>query len=103
IYERNLNTEQFDESGKSYRFAVFAYRVQVVNSQGMSSGPSPAMFTIPSSPQWLFAKEEGTTCRTKWSANPEKGIKGYRVYRMNGRYDKDPIVRLTADPISGLA
>ena len=26
-------------------------------------------------------------------------LKGYRVYRMNGRYDKDPMPRLTSDPI----
>src|SRR5258706_680233 len=103
IYERNFNTEQFDESGKSYRFGVFAYRVYAVNVRGTEGGPSPAAITIPSSPQWLFAKEEGMACRLKWSANPEKDIKGYRVYRMNGRYDKDVIVRLTADPISGLA
>ena len=74
-----------------------------MNALGTESGPSPAVFTIPSSPQWVFAKEERTTCHLKWSANPEKNIKGYRVYRMNGRYDKDAIVRLTADPISGLA
>jgi hypothetical protein len=103
IYERNFNAEQFDESGKPYRLAVFAYRVHAVNGRGTESGPSPAGFTIPSPPQWVFAKEEGTTCRLKWSANPEKGISGYRVYRMNGRYDKDAIVRLTGAPISGLA
>jgi hypothetical protein len=103
IYERNFNAEQFDESGQAYRLAAFAYRVHAVNAQGTESGPSPAVFTVPSSPQWVFAKEEGTTCRLKWSANPEKGIRGYRVYRMNGRYDKDAIVRLTAGPIPGLA
>jgi len=51
----------------------------------------------------VFAKEEGATCHLKWSGNPETAITGYRVYRMNGRYDKDQIVRLTAAPIPGLA
>ncbi len=100
IYARTFNAEQLDESGRPYRFAVFAYRVRAVNGRGIEGGPSPAVFTVPSSPPWPFAKEEGTTCLLKWSANPEKGIRGHRVYRMNGRYDKDPIVRLTPDPIS---
>ena len=98
VYERQFNREQFDEAGRPYRFAVFAYRIRGVNEFG-ESGPSPAFFTIPSAPQWLFSKEESTTCHLKWTGNAEKGLKGYRVYRMNGRYDKDPIPRLTADPI----
>jgi hypothetical protein len=36
----------------------------------------------------------------KWSANAEAGIRGYRVYRMDGRYDKEPLPRLTAEPIA---
>jgi len=75
------------------------YRIRTVNAAGVDSGPSPAFFTIPSAPQWLFSKEDGATCHLKWAANSEKTLKGYRVYRMNGRYDKDPIPRLTADPI----
>ena len=46
----------------------------------------------------MFAKEEGPTCRLKWEASSEKAIRGYRVYRMDGRYSKDSIVRLTAEP-----
>jgi fibronectin type 3 domain-containing protein len=57
------------------------------------------VLTIPSSVLGLFSKEEGTTAHLKWSANPEKGIRGYRVYRMDGRYDKEPVTRLTPDPI----
>ena len=38
------------------------------------SGPSPAVFTIPSSPQHVFSREDGTTCQLKWAANPEQGI-----------------------------
>jgi hypothetical protein len=98
IYERKLNREQFDESGRPYRFAVFAYRVRAVDAAGIERGPSPAFFTIPSAPQWVFSKEDGSTCHLKWAANGEKALKGYRVYRMNGRYDKDPIPRLTPDP-----
>ncbi len=98
LYERKFNAEQFDAAGKAYRFAVFAYRVRAVTPGG-ESGASAAEFTLPSSPQWLFSKEEGTTCQLKWAASAEKSLRGYRVYRMNGRYDKDPIPRLTPEPI----
>jgi hypothetical protein len=103
IYERTFSPDQLDRNGKPYRFAVFAYRIRAVNASGLESGPSPAVFTIPSSPQWVFAKETGAMCDLKWAANPEKNIRGYRVYRMNGRWDKDPILRLTPDPIASPA
>jgi hypothetical protein len=101
IYERRFAAEDLEEKGKPYRFAVYAYRIRAVNARGEWSGPSPACFTLPSSPQWVFAKEDGTTCHLKWAANPEKGIKGYRIYRLDGRWQKDPVSRLTAEPISG--
>lgn len=101
VYDRKLGIDQIQLSGKPYRFAVFAYRIRAVNAAGAESGPSPAFFTIPSAPQWLFSREDGGTCHLKWSANPEKSLKGYRVYRMDGRYDKDAIPRLTADPVTG--
>lgn len=99
VYERQFNREQFDETGRPYRYAVFAYRIRAVDAAGLESGPSPVFFTIPSSPQWLFSREDGATCHLKWAANPERALEGYRVYRMNGRYDKDAIPRLTAEPI----
>lgn len=100
VYERKFDKEQFDESGRGYRFGVFAYRIVAVNALGVESGPSPAILTLPSPPQFVFAKEEGTTCRLRWTANPESNLRGYRVYRMDGRYNKDPIRRLTEEPIS---
>ena len=98
IYDRQLHAEHLDESGREYRKAVFAYRIRSVDEAGKESGPSSAFLTIPSSPQHVFSREEGPTCQLKWTANPEKGIAGYRVYRMDGRYDKDPVSRLTAEP-----
>lgn len=98
IFEHELHREELDDSGHPYRFAVFAYRVRAVNAAGALSGPSPAAFTLPSSPQHLFSREEGETCRLKWAANPEQKIAGYRVYRMDGRWDSDAISRLTAAP-----
>ncbi len=99
-YDRPLHAEHLDESGRAYRKAVFAYRIRTVDKAGNESGPSPAFFTIPSSPQNVFSREDGTTCHLKWAANPEKGIAGYRVYRMDGRYDKEPVSRLTVSPLT---
>lgn len=99
IYERRFHAEELDNNGKPYRFAVFAYRIRAIDKNGVSSGPSPAFFTIPSSPQWVFSRESGSTCELKWAANPEGGLRGYRVYRMDNRWDKDPISRLTAEPV----
>jgi len=89
-------------TGKPYCLEVFAYRVRAVNAAGLESGPSPACFTIPSYPQWFFSKETGQICELKWSANLEKGIRGYRVYRMDGRYDNEPVSRLSPEPITAL-
>ncbi len=103
IYDGKLHPERVDRSGRPYRLAVYAYRIRTVDRQGTVSGPSPAFFTIPSSPQEVFSREDGTTCRLKWAANLEKHIVGYRVYRMDGRWNKDPVSRLTQEPISTTA
>jgi hypothetical protein len=42
-------------------------------------------------------KDEGTTCHLKWAANPERALRGYRIYRLDGRFDKTAIPRLTAE------
>ena len=101
-YRRPVGKEDHDPQGKPCAHQVRVFRVRAVNRLGVESGPSAAVLTIPSSPQGLFAKEEGTTCHLQWAANPEQGIKGYRVYRMDGRYDKEPVTRLTPDPIQAL-
>jgi len=98
-FDRPLHAEHLDETGRAYRWGVMAYRIRTVDEAGLESGPSPAVFTIPSSPQHLFSREEGTTCQLKWAANPETGVTGYRVYRMDGRYDKEPVSRLTEKPL----
>lgn len=98
-YDRPLHKEHRDQTGREYRKAVFAYFVRSVDESGKESGPSSAWFTMSSSPQQVFSKEEGLTCRLKWGANPEKGITGYRVYRRDGRFDKELVSHLTADPI----
>jgi hypothetical protein len=72
IYDRKLNLEQIDPAGQPYRFTVYAYRVRAVNAAGAESGPSPPFFTIPTAPQSLFTREEGTSCDLTWRPNPEK-------------------------------
>jgi len=96
-----LRKEDLVESGRPYKYAIYAYRVYAVNKLGVMSGPSPFVFTYPSAVQWVFSKEEGTDrVRLKWQANREKGIRGYFVYRHESRWDKDPIVRLTPQPLA---
>jgi hypothetical protein len=99
VFENPLHPEHLDETGRVYRRAVFAYRVYCVDEAGNESGRSPAVLTIPSSPQNVFSRENGTTCELKWAANLEKGITGYRVYRLDGRFDNEPVSRLTDDPV----
>jgi hypothetical protein len=102
LYRHRFHADQLDAKGAAYRFAVYAYRVRAVNALGVGSGPSPYFLTIPSAPQWFFAREDGGKCRLKWAANPEHGIKGYRVYRMEGPKRNgpgQPVTRLTDEPI----
>jgi len=102
LQEHRMYDEHLDKNGKSYRFAVFAYRIRAVNVLGVESGPSPYCLTIPSIPRWVFAKEDGTTCRLKWAKNPEKNLQGYRIYRLDGRWDKDPISRMSTEPVNDI-
>jgi hypothetical protein len=100
---RPLHKDEFVAAGKPYRLAAYAYRVIAVNRLGVESGPSPLAYTWPSAVQCVFSKEEGADkTRLKWQAGPEKGLKGYLVYRHDGRYDKEAIVRLTAEPIAAV-
>jgi hypothetical protein len=100
---RKFQADQLDADGKPYPLAVFAYRIRAVNALQVESGPSPYFLTIPSSPQSLFSQEDGETCRLKWAANPESGLRGYRVYRMEGpkvNGPGQPVTRLTSKPIA---
>ena len=81
---------------KDYKFAVHAYIVRAVNKLGVESGPSPYALTIPSPPTNVLVREKGNVAEVKWDASPEKGIKGYHVYKLQGTWN---IVRLTPQPI----
>src|SRR5205823_10797803 len=99
-YNKELPPDQLEPDGKPYKYAVYAYRMIAVDFLGNESGPSPVVFTIPSSPQHVFAKEEGKTATAlKWAANPEIGLQGYLVYRHEGRFSNSKIVCLTPKPI----
>jgi hypothetical protein len=102
LWERRLSAEHLDEQGKPYQCGVYAYRIRAVNALGAESGPSPYLLTIPSAPQSLFAREQGTACQLKWAENREKGLRGYRVYRLDGRFDAAPITRLFEEPAAVL-
>jgi hypothetical protein len=100
VWQRPVAAESRVPEGKPHPFAVYAYRVRAVNALGVVSGPSAPVLTIPSAPQHVFSREEGATCHVKWKPNAEKGLRGYRVYRMDGRWDKDPVARLTPEPVA---
>ena len=88
------------DEGRPYRFAVFAYRVIAVSAMGVAGGPSPARLTIPAPVESVFSRESGSACDLRWIPNQEKGIQGYRIYRIDGRWDEtDPVSRLTPEPI----
>lgn len=103
-YRHRFADSQIDENGKAYRYGVYAYRVRAVNKDGVESGGGPYALTIPSSPRKVFSKEDGVKCHLKWEKNPERGIMGYRIYRMespriNG--PGQPVTRVTTDPVRG--
>jgi hypothetical protein len=100
LLDRPMAKDQIDPKGKPYGRAVFAYRVRAVNALGVNGGPSPWVLTIPSAPQHVFSRERGATCDLKWAANPGQKLKGYRVYRLDGRWDAQPIRRLTEEPVA---
>lgn len=102
-YRHRFASSQIYDDGKPYRYAVYAYRVRAVNILGVESGGGPYALSIPSSPKGLFSKEEKTLCHLKWEKNPEHGITGYRVYRMespriNG--PGQPVTRVTPELIN---
>jgi hypothetical protein len=103
LLRHRFSKEQLHAEGKPYRLAVYAYRVRAVNAGGVESGPSPYALTIPSAPQWLYSKEAGNDCLLKWAKNPEQGIRGYRVYRMESPRINGPgqkVTRVTSEPLT---
>jgi len=92
----NVDLAHAGPESNGYPYAVHAYIVRAVNRLGVESGPSPYALTIPSEPTNVLNREKAGTAGLKWDANPEKGIAGYRVYRLEGTWN---IVRLTTDPI----
>ncbi len=79
-----------------YKYVVFAYIVRAVNRLGVESGPSPYALTIPCEPANVFNREAGGAANLDWSPNPERGIQGYRIYKLEGVWN---IVSLTPEPI----
>jgi hypothetical protein len=103
VLERSTRAEGLAAGGKPYRFRVRAYRVVAVNRLGVAGGPSAPRFTYPRAVRNAFAKEVGEAeTALRWEASPERGIRGYLVYRHDGRWDKDTITRLTPEPIREL-
>ncbi len=96
--DTQLDLMQPGEPSGDYRYAVYAYVVRAVNALGVESGPSPYGLTIPSAPQHVMLREEGTTAHLRWDPSPEQGVVGYHVYKL-GRSHWE-IERVTEKPIS---
>ena len=93
----HVDLKKAEPAEGEYRFHVYAYIIKAVNKLGTESGPSPYGLTIPSEPENLLCREvAGGTAELKWDANPEKGITGYRVYKLR---ETSEILMVTADPI----
>jgi hypothetical protein len=93
--DESIDLAKVGEESSGYKYAVYAYIVKAVNRRGGESGPSPYALTIPSEPVNLLNNDKGGVANLKWDANPEKGIAGYRVYKLTGTWN---ITRLTEEP-----
>jgi hypothetical protein len=103
VFTHRFGKDQIDETGKPYRFGVYAYRVVAVNALGVESGPSAWSLTIPPAVESVFAREDDTKCHLTWGEMPWDHLKGYRVYRMDGPKINgagQKVVRRTADPVN---
>jgi hypothetical protein len=101
-FQHRFQATQLHAAGTPYRFGVYAYRIRAVGFGGVVAGPGPYALTLPSSPTWVFARESGDDCQVKWTSNPERNLKGYRVYRMESPRINGPgqkTTRITADPV----
>ena len=93
----NVDLKKSAPASDEYRFQIYAYIIKAVNNLGTESGPSPYALTIPSEPENVLCREvSGRTAELKWDASPEKGIAGYRIYKLQGTWD---IVPASADLI----
>jgi hypothetical protein len=89
----------YEMSAPGCPFTVYAYRVRAVNRLGIEGGPSPYQMTIPNEVEGLYSREDGSAVKLKWLPSPHSRIRGYLVYRQDGRWANSKITRLTGEPI----
>jgi len=94
----------YDMTKPGCPYTIYAYRVRAVNRLGVEGGASPYQMTVANEVENLFSKEGAAgSAELKWDPSPHKDLKGYLVYRLNGRgdqWDKDSgVVLLTPEPI----
>ena len=103
VFERPARADDLVADGKPYRFRVRAYRVVVVDSRGVESGPSPPRFTFPSAVRGVRARDAGERATDlRWQQSREAALRGYLVWRHDGRWDKDTISLRTVEPLGAL-
>jgi hypothetical protein len=94
---RPEDDKSFDMTKPGCPFTIYAYRVRAVNRLGVEGGPSPYQLTIPNEVEGLFTREDGKDVHLRWQASPHASIRGYYVFRLNGR--EPSISLLTPEPI----
>ncbi len=76
--------------------------VRAVNRAGVESGPSPWADTLITEPTGLLAREVDGKVTLTWTANPQKGVRGYNVYRADsGSGDVKTLAKKIAGPVAG--
>jgi hypothetical protein len=95
-FSDNVDLTRRGVEAADYKYAVYAYIVRAVNKLGVESGPSPYALTIPSEPGNFLCREDGQMAQLKWDANAEKGIAGYRIYKLKGTWE---ILPITPEPL----
>ncbi len=93
--DSQVSLTQKDPDPKEPKHQVWAYVVKAVNQLGTESGPSPYTLTIPSAPTHVLCRERDGMAVLKWDASPERGIAGYRIYKLGRKVFE--IDRVTED------
>jgi len=88
------------KTGAEGKRPLYAYVVRAVDCRGIESGPSPMVFTMPSDPaRPRVTEHDDGRVTLAWKSNPEQGLKGYLIWRLDSARDRGTII--TPEPIPG--
>jgi hypothetical protein len=89
------------DEGGLFKHEIRAYYVKAVNSDGIESGPSATVLSLPGIVQSVKVEQrtDGSN-HISWQPSPEADLRGYAVYRMDEIMPSLPF-RLNPTPIKG--